>query len=120
MSRIWTIDEIQSCPSFGGEVGWFYGLLRHEGKLRIIEVLPGFGYTVEPLPRNLRDAWQVAKDIYWAKLYKDMYVGQGDPAENRFTADPESYISLEELIEEFDSGTLKTTPWSEIKHKNGT
>jgi hypothetical protein len=117
MRRVWTIEEIHSCPDFGSEVGWFYGLTRHEGKLRIIEILPGLGYTIE-WPSSLRMAWLMAKDIYYAKLYKEMYVGQGDPSKSRYRTDASEYITLDELLAEFDDGTLKTTPWSEIKHKN--
>jgi hypothetical protein len=112
-SRVWSLDEIHSCPEFGGGVGWFYGLMKHNGKLRVIEILPGYGYTVE-WPWRPRAFWWALKDIRNASAFKEKYVGKGDPNNRR--ADGDEFISLDELIDEVENGT---TPWSEIKHKKG-
>jgi len=77
-SPIYTLEEIQSGPEFGGEVGWFYGLVKHHetGKVGLYEIFPGLGYAnafplwskaeerpITGLPRTL---WIILKDIYWA------------------------------------------------------
>lgn len=35
----WTPDEIQALPA-DGEWGWFYGLVRSEGRVRLAEIIP--------------------------------------------------------------------------------
>lgn len=45
--KIWELEDIQKLPEFGGDVGWFYGLVKHHetGRIGIYEILPGLGYS---------------------------------------------------------------------------
>lgn len=59
---VWTLAEIQALPRFGGESGWFYGLVRHEG-LHLAEVLPGYGYASPWWGWRLPNPYRVIRDI---------------------------------------------------------
>ena len=80
MNRIvWELEDIKSLPEFGGDVGWFYGLVRHheKNKIELCEIFPGLGYAtafplwdkhearyVWGLPKTL---WFITKDLWWAR-----------------------------------------------------
>ena len=76
---IWTVEEIQKMPEFGGNVGWFYGFVKYEGKLYFTEIFPGLGFA-NPVKEamtwysywlTLRGRvciypWWHPKTLYWA------------------------------------------------------
>jgi len=76
---VWKLEDIKSLPEFGGDVGWFYGLVRnHENnKIKLCEIFPGLGYAtafplwdkndIKGLPKTL---WWIAKDLWWARSSK--------------------------------------------------
>ena len=61
--HVWTLAEIKRLPEFGGQHGWFYGLVQgHEdGTVGIAEVYPGVGYA-SALPLSARECWWVVRD----------------------------------------------------------
>lgn len=67
-SPIWSIEEIQRLKEFGAGSGWFYGIVRYEGKLHLGEIFPGLGFaSVWPMyhPKNY---WWLITDIFKACL----------------------------------------------------
>lgn len=79
---LWTMAEIHSCPSFGGDVGWFYGLVREGWRVRLVEVLPGMGYCTA-WPLGIADVRVVAADIRHTSARKRKYVGKASFATNQ-------------------------------------
>lgn len=68
-SPVWTIEEIHALPEFGGKVGWFYGLIRWEGKIHLGEIFPGLGFTRAVDRYNWYSPWvwrHIVKDVWWA------------------------------------------------------
>ena len=70
----WSVEEIHSCPMFGGGVSWFYGFVENEGRTILAEVFPGMGYcSAFPLNREeMEMAWQ---DVRKTPIRKAYYVG---------------------------------------------
>lgn len=96
---LWTPAEIHSCPAFGGDVGWFYGLVRDGWRIRLVEVLPGMGYCT-PWPFGWRDALLAAKDVWHTKARKAKYVGKATFATNQqhFNVSLDNCIPLSEFL----------------------
>jgi hypothetical protein len=62
--HVWSVDEIDALPEFDNDSGWFYGLVRYEGKLHFAEIFPGMGFAgVWPMWRP-RSWWWAVKDIW--------------------------------------------------------
>lgn len=62
-SPIWSIEEIEN---FCGGGGWFYGIIRFEGKLHLGEIFPGRGFaSIWPM-YHPKSYWWLIKDIWWA------------------------------------------------------
>ena len=102
MSRwTWTITEIHSCPQFGGDVGWFYGLVRDGWRLRLAEVFPGMGYSTA-WPLGLRELRMVARDVRHTQTRKQKYVGGASSATNQhhFNVSLDTCVTLSEFINE--------------------
>jgi len=63
---VWTLDEVLAYPEFGGESGWFYGLVRddHGSRLHLCEIFGGVGYAYAP-PRwwDPREWWMALTDV---------------------------------------------------------
>jgi len=71
-SPIYTIDEIHDLPQFGSDHGWFYGLIRYEGKIHFGEIYPGMGFSQAFDSYFLKSPtlwWWAIKDIYMATKY---------------------------------------------------
>lgn len=66
-SPIWTIEEIHELPAFGSKHGWFYGLIRYEGKLHLGEIFPGVGFAQAVDRYNFYSLW------VWRNIIKDIY-----------------------------------------------
>lgn len=67
---IWTVEEIRKLPEFGADQGWFYGLVRYEGKLYLSEIFPGLGFAQPRRGRVVvypwwspKAYWQVCRDL---------------------------------------------------------
>lgn len=62
-AHVWTLQEIHELPGFGGQHGWFYGIVRgHEdGSVGVAEVYPGLGYA-GPFPMTAKECWWVIRD----------------------------------------------------------
>jgi hypothetical protein len=67
-SPIWKLDEIQTRPEFGGNNGWFYGLVKHHktGRIWLYEIFPGLGFARTGWIYHPKSLWWIIKDIWWA------------------------------------------------------
>ncbi|HEY4496541.1 MAG TPA: hypothetical protein VI432_00105 [Candidatus Paceibacterota bacterium] len=65
---IWTLEEIEKLSMFGGNVGWFYGLVKHHetGRVWVYEIFPGTGYARTGWIYHPKPLWWVIKDIWRA------------------------------------------------------
>lgn len=71
-SPIWTLEEIQKLPEFGGDTGWFYGIVKRHDKWGwgIYEIFPGLGYTSAWPISSFRSLRWVIADIIGAARRK--------------------------------------------------
>lgn len=72
--HVWSMEEIKALPEFGGDAGWFYGLVEHqagreEKVLVIAEIYPGMGWAAADPPS--------AED--WAEIQLDLTYRAPDP-----------------------------------------
>ena len=63
------MEEIDSLPEFGGDNGWFYGLIRDDGKIYFGEILPGLGYC-RVWPHSFKTFCWAIQDVLIAKRRK--------------------------------------------------
>jgi hypothetical protein len=66
--KIWKLEDIHKLPEFGGDIGWFYGLVKHHetNRIWIYEIFPGVGYATAIDRYTFYDPkiwWMIIKDI---------------------------------------------------------
>jgi hypothetical protein len=100
----WTSAEIHSCPAFGGDIGWFYGLVLEGWRVRLVEILPGMGYCTA-WPLGLRDLWLAVRDVSHTQERKRKYVGKASFATNQqyFNVSLDNCVPLSELINDIEA-----------------
>jgi len=103
---VWTTAEIHSCPAFGGDVGWFYGLVRDGWRIRLAEILPGMGYC-SVWPFGPRDAWVAARDVWHTRARKAKYVGKAPSTQNGFSVSLDNCVPLSEFLNETDERSTR-------------
>lgn len=78
-SPVWGIDEIKRLPEFGADTGWFYGLIRYEGRIHFGEIFPGMGFA-SPWPMwRPRQWWWALRDICRARSFYVFEARRADP-----------------------------------------
>lgn len=67
--KVWTVKEIHALPEFGGEVGWFYGLVQdhpdedEEERIVVAEIFPGMGFSYVDREQFLEDQKSIISDL---------------------------------------------------------
>jgi hypothetical protein len=128
--HVWTVEEIQEMPAFGAKMGWFNGLVRHEGKLYWTEIFPGMGFAQPVTGKRLGiypASWEEIREEHgWndKKLTRTLgfaAVSFWHAIIDLFRYSPDNIEPREgenELLNSFqEMKDGKTKPWSQIHRK---
>jgi hypothetical protein len=109
--NIFTLDDITHLPDeFGGDVGWFYGLVKnHEtNNIGIYEIFPGIGYGKIVYSWRIKIYLWMIRDIYrqitikkkFARLSEEEFINRVNHKEKEIQ-EAKSWDRTKETFEEF-------------------